>query len=339
MKIIENWFIGAMLCVAVIVGFGINDTCQAAPPTAPLVGEIVTSAGPPVKTSENVAKPASLSSGSVAIRLTPIYLPNINSVSWTPAANAVISDAEAGTLTTNTTVALPTQYAVVNPINHLVGWSNLVLNTSTSADLDDPTVWILVDAQSLAGQNIVSLDSLQVTSASSPDGNYLGTNTTFTGLSYTPRAVAIQANGVIITNGPASQQGKRVLVLVQNKMFSASSPAALNIAQNWMNYYNPYFWKNSVQVIGDNTTLSSTTVSTSPLNIPSPFSISITPNGESSELLSILNASPNLSYQIWSSTSLSSPVSWQFAGLINGTNAIPITITASGSMFYRASVQ
>ena len=345
-----NWSVMAtMLCM---VGLGFNQNSQAAP-SAPSVSGMTTSAGPQVKASKNVVVPAVQSSGSIAIRLTPVYLPNINSSSWTAAANALIADAEAGTLTTSTVEALPTQYAVVNQTNHLIGWSNLVLSTTApmwagmlnpsapfNNELGGPSVWIVIDAQSLTGGDTISLDSLQVTSASSSDGNYLGVTTTFTGLSYTPRAIAIQADGTVITSGPASQKGKRVIVFSQNKMFSADTQTALNNVQSWINYYNPYFLTYTVQVIGDNTTLSSTTVSTAPLKIPSNLNLSITPNGTGSELVSIPNAATNLWYQIWGSPSISLPMSsWTFSGVVNGTNSIPITITSANSMFYRASVQ
>ena len=219
-------------------------------------------------------------------------------------------------------------------------WDGM-LNPSApfNAELGGPSVWILVDAQSLTGGNTISLDSLQATSVSSPDGNYIGATTTFTGLSYTLRAVAIQAGGTVITSGPASQQGKRVLVLVQNKMFSANTQSGLDDTQNWVNYYSPYDWTYNVQVIGDSTTLSTTTVSTAPLDIAASFKLAIMPNGTGSKLVSIPNATTNWSYQIWSTPSLKTPVSWQFAGIVNGTNAIPIVITSASMMFYRASVQ
>jgi hypothetical protein len=351
MKNIKNSVIGAMLCVA---GSLFNTNSYAAPP-APSVNGIVTSAGPPVKTSKNVAVPMVQSSGSIAIKLTPVYLSNIKSPNWTAAANALMVDTIAGTLAASTVEALPTQYAIVNQTNHLIGWSNLVLSTTApmwagmlnpsapfNNELGGPSVWVVIDAQSMTGQNSVSLDSLQVTSVTSPDGNYLGVTTNFIGLSYSPRAIVIQADGTVITSGPASQKGKRVIVFSQNKVFSADTQSALNNVQSWVNFYSPYYLTYTVQVIGDNTTLSSTTVSTAPIVFPSPknLDVAIVNNGDGTVSVSVPNASTNWFYQIWGSTSLGLPMpSWVFSGIVKGTNSIPITITPAGSMFYRSSPQ
>src|ERR1035437_7523134 len=338
--------IGAMLCCLAVIGFNINS--QAAP-LAPSVSSITTSADPAVKDDNISVRPAATqNNGSAVIALSWVYLPKISSPSWTTAANSLITDAEAGKLNTATTVSSPTQYAVV-ATNHLVSWTNLVLSTPTplwggllnppapfNVELGGPSVWILIDAWSSSGGDTISLDQLSVTSVSAPDGNNLGTNTTFTGLSYTPRAIAIKSDGTVITSGSTSQKGKRVLVLVQNKLFSADTQLGLNTVQNWINYYSPYTWKYAVQVIGDNNTLSSTTVSTAAINVPVPV-ISITATSGTTASVSVSNGISGAEYQIWA-TKFVAPGSWQLVSVLNSNNSLSVS-TSTGSMFYRASVQ
>jgi hypothetical protein len=181
---------------------------------------------------------------------------------------------------------------------------------------------------------------LSVTAVSGNDGNHLGGTVTFTGQSYTPRAICIQSDGTVVTSGSDSQKGKRVLVLVQTKLFNTGdTQSGLNQVQTWVSFYDPYTLTYTAQVIGDNTTQSSASVSTEAMTLPSSLDLSITNSGSGTAMLSLYNAPTNFSYRIWSTTSLV-PSSWQFAGIINSSNAIPVAIDSSvAAKFWRASIQ
>ena len=342
-----NWSVMAtMLCM---VGLGFNQNSQA----APSVGGIVTSAGLPVKTSENVAKPAISPSGSVAIEVIPFIATSLNltSANWMSAVNQIFHDEAVGTFSTSTNLTSPANYMLAN---HFIAWWNLIYSSTIVSEwdgVDNPpapfnnesgnTVQFLIHMHSLTGANNVSLSMLSVTSASLSDGNYLGSSMTFGSSTYTPFAFCKQADGTVVTSGSSSTAGTDVILIYQPKMFNnGGTQAGLNQAMSYIYApaYTPYILNITAQVVGDGSTASSAWVSTGTVTIPKSLNVSIMPNGVGSKLLSISNGVSNTYYDLWSAPALPA-TSWQFAGLVNGTNAIPINITGASQMFYRASVQ
>jgi hypothetical protein len=306
----------------------------------------LTTAGPAVPGS--LIKPlftTSTATTTAFVIVKPVLLPYFTSPSFAAAAAKALADEMAGTLTTNTSVTAPTNYAVCS---YHISWSNLVFSTSANmwAGVLDPAppfqnefgqlAWVLVDAQVPSGSNAVSLDSLSVTSASN-DGNQLGSTTTFSGLSYTPLAFAVQADGTVITNGSASQQGKRVLVLVLSTMFNGGGTQnGLDQVMDWVDepIHTPYDLSWTAQIIGDDTTQSSATVTTGPG--PSVPVLAIA-QSSGSLLLWVTNAVPSQTYQLYSSTVLN-PASWQLMFAFTGTNSVSVPATGT-NQFFSVAVQ
>ena len=330
---------------------------KAAEQTPPKTGESVASASvsaKPQKASSSDIKMNALASGQPAVvAVTPLLMVNIDSPNWPAAANEAIADAQAGTLTTNTVVNVPTNYAVCD---YRIVWQNLIESTTTpmwdgslnpsapfNNELGGPLIWQLLDARAASGQNELSLDMLSLTSSSS-DGNVLGGAIGFSGDSYSARAIAIKADGTLINEGDASQKGVRVLVLICMKLFNGGDTlSGIDSVSNWVTapQRSPYSITYTAIVGGDSATASVATVSTvTPPVLPAVPTLSIVNNGNRSGTITLKGGTPSEQYQILCAVSMSGP--WSLVGLAtadgggNGSFAITPAVSAQ---FYRAKAQ
>lgn len=279
---------------------------------------------------------------SAVITVTPIHIAAQPSTSWTSGADQVVADAIAGTLSTNTAVSDPGDYAVCN---YRIYWWSLVYSTGThmwEGVLNPPApfdqefgrnVWALVDVRSVSGEDDLSLSMLTVTTSSS-DGNVLGSAVSFADKSYTPRAVAVRKDGSMITSGSSTQKGARILVLVKSPLFNVGgTQSGLDQVKNWVNANEVYTLGYEAQVIGDGATKSKASVSTAGSADVKPFGLSISPEGQ----LSIIGGEANRYYRVYSKTSLPGGT-WKLAGVVNGADTIKVPMNGA-TMFFRAVAQ
>ncbi len=324
--------------------------------TPPPTGDSVTSSAVNANVKKGLQaagiKANVLASGQPAVvSVTPLLMVNIDSPSWPAAADKAIADALAGTITTRTSITVPTDYAICD---FKIAWSNLVESTTVpmwggmlnppspfNNELGGPLVWQLLDARATSGQNELSLDMLSLTTVSS-DGNALGDTISFNGDSYTARAIAINANGTTNSSGVASEKGVRVLALTCTKLFNGGDTQdRLTAVNTWVNQKSPYKITYTAMVGGDGTTASFATVSTiTPPVLPAAPTLAIVNNGNGSGIISLSGATATEQYQILSSASVLGP--WSLVGLVtaNGAGKGSLAITAGASaQFYRAKAQ
>ena len=103
-----------------IAAIGLVQASAALPQTPPPTTAFMSSAGPGDGTP--VIRPKIVSSGPIIVTITPILMTSHNSPNWSAAADNVIADARAGTLTSATSVDSPTGYAVIG--TNAVSWYN-----------------------------------------------------------------------------------------------------------------------------------------------------------------------------------------------------------------------
>lgn len=262
---------------------------------------------------------------NAVITVMPLLMPPISSPDWTVVADKAISDAQSYGLSMRRTVSYPaTEYAWCG---YKVSWSNLVTGAATTS----PVVWQFIDLKSQSGNDDMSLDMLQFSSSSS-DG-VLGDSVAFTGASLTPRAITIRFDGTVIMSGPASQKGKRVLVLVSSKLFNGGDTlAGLNQVRDWLARYSDYQLWYTAQITGDASTKSSAGISTSG-RVVMPTAVL-----NQSGMLAVINAEPTRSYLIYASPNPAPGSWWQFLGVVYGTNLVVVP-NNQPAQFFKLAVQ
>lgn len=319
-------------------------------PPPPSTGTFLTTAsGPHNAVVASKIRPAIASYPSAAISLAAIISASYQSQqSWSAAISNAVYDAKAGLLTTNATISLPTQYAVCN---YHIAWPSLVysytnpewngiLNPASPFDsqLGGPDVGVIIVARATSGGDDISLDMLSITGFSN-DGNQLGGALTFGGDSYTSLAIGVMVDGTLITSGSASQKCEYVILWSQSKLFNnGDTQSGLDQDNSWVSSFHPYNLTYTAQIIGDNSTISSTTVSTAPSPTVPPISslkLSILSSGSGTMTMSIPNASTNFSYSIGFKSSLARSDSWQLFAVVQGTNSFSAPISTSGDGFYK----
>lgn len=326
--------------VVILASLSTTPVTMAQPSTS---SKIETSAGgTPTLSSKvgsvSVMSVSPMSINSADILVTSVLMPTKISSSWAPAADSLVADVRAGTLSSRTFAANPTQYVLCN---NRLSWSNLVYSESTSlwgSELNPPppfnmefglVVWNVVDMRSKTGADDISLDMLSFGSFSN-DGNYLGATYTFVGMTYTVRAIVIKSDGTVTSSGSTSQKGARVIVLVFLKLFNGgATQAGLNEVRDWVGGISDFSVSYTAQIIGNDATRSYSRISA--VSVPRTPIVKI---GNAS--VAVANGESGTTYQIFSSQHL--PGAWQFEGVVNGTD--PHNITQSGfSRYFRAKVQ
>ncbi|MBU6427229.1 hypothetical protein KGQ27_03280 [Patescibacteria group bacterium] len=323
------------LALSLVVAFGMFSAKAAQSPT---VGDSAKSTAPGANNGNRQPK-GLIGAGSPVIVVTPVLLAAQPSASWAAGADMVIADALAGGLKSNTAVTNPSDYAVCN---HHIGWQNLVYSTGAYMwdGMLNPVapfnaeyghvVWALVDARSGTGNDDLSLDMLQVVTASN-DGNALGGTNGFSGDNYTARAVAVKKDGTVVESGTASQEGVRVLVLVQSPLFNnGGTQAGLDQVKSWVMSQGNYSLTYVAEVVGNNATASAASVTVNG-GVPS-VNLRFMPNGQ----LSVVAGDTDRTYVLYSTATL--PGVWKFAGTLNGTNAVTVQFTNT-AMFFKAVAQ
>jgi hypothetical protein len=273
------------------------------------------------------------------IRLTSVLLPVKSSPSWIPATDALIADIKNGTLKTNTAATNPTQYVVCG---YRVNWYNFGYSTTahlwqTNLNPAAPfaieygqVLFNVMDIQSYSGLDDTSLD-MSLLRAFSSDGNVLGSTMTFGGQSLSPRAMLFKADGTIVTNGPTSQKGVRIIVPVANSLFNGcGTQAGLNEVEQWINSFGNFSVTYTAQIIGNDATRSSVKVGIA--ENPAPPMLHLRHSS-----IMIHGGEIDRSYLIYSAAQLPG-TNWVFEGLVSGTNSYIIPMNGFAK-FYRATVQ
>ncbi len=280
-----------------------------------------------------IASTVSGADAPAVIKVTPVLLAAQPSSSWTAGADKVIADALEDLPLTNTAVVAPTDYATCD---YRIGWQNLVYSTSTNmwdgrlnpvAPFNGEygrVVWALVDAQSVSGNDDLSLDMIEVITASN-DGNALGKTIEFVGDNYTPRALAVKKDGTKLVNGPTSGKGKRVLALVKSPLFNiGGTQVGLDEVRDWVASYGVYALTYTAQVVGNDATRSKAKVSTS--DVMSLFSLRL-----QSDQLSIVGGESDRDYAVYSSATVNG--NWRFVGILHGNTVITVPVTGEATFF------
>lgn len=280
--------------------------------------------------------------GIATIKITPVLLAAQPSSSWTNGADTLIADALANSINTNIVIANPGDYAVCN---NRINWYNLAFSESTpmwDGVLNPPApwnneyghvVWALIDARANSGGDDLSLDSLQVVYASN-DGNILSGTNSFETSDYTPRALAVKADGTRITSGTASQKGLRILLLVQSRLFNGgNTQSGLDEIKNWISDYSPYTLTYTAGIIGDEEATRSSSSVTVGGQTPVAPRLSLSRDG----ILSVILGETDRIYTIQTKSVLNDP--WNYLGTISGTNSIGIFMATNVNQFFRAWVQ
>jgi hypothetical protein len=341
-KIVEKTFSlvrpSSVRLVLLIVSVCVLSTATAANTTAPSVGLPVKSTVDLNQTAEDAVvrhghAAKFLESGAV-VTVTPILLAERPSGSWTAGADEAIDDALAGQLT-NLVSSVPGSYQLAN---HKIDWYNLVYSTSSSmwdGVINPPapntnefghTVWFIVEAQSASGNDDLSLDMLKTDFASS-DGGVLNGSQVFTNEAYTPRAIAIQSGGKVISSGSTSVPGKRIIILVRSKLFNGGgTQGGLDQVKNWVADQGNYSLS-CTATVGNNS--STATVSIGGLAPATPRFVL-----DRLGSMRATNGVSGVSYRLYSMISLNQTNGWQLAGIMNGTNAFTVSIGA-GQMFFK----
>lgn len=278
-----------------------------------------------------------LTAGAV-VNITTLVGPPKNAESWIAAADEVIHQWMHHGVITNS--ADPTGYRRLGP--HM-DWYNLVYSQSTpmyNGVLYPPApftnqignvVWYFVEAQSING-NDLSLDMITVAATST--GGALNDSQNFIGMTHTPRAPLVLADGSVITSGSTAQLGNRVAVLVMLKLFNGgATQQGLDQVRDYVTGLSPYSITNTVSVTGHPEISATKTLSTAASTITPSAPMLVIGQG----MIYIPTANATDIFNLYSRPLVDSG-RWMFTGKITGKTPIVIPMT-DPKRFFTVEVQ
>lgn len=168
----------------------------------------------------------------VTITLTPVIMPAKPSAEWGIASDKLIAAARFQSSVILGQGNGPSDYTV--PDNYVITWRNLVYaeNGNMADGKQARVIWCLVDAKSTSDN--LSLDMI-LTSFESNDGGHLNDVQTYGNASYASRSIGIRGDGSIIDVGSANQKCRRVILIVQSKLFNVgATQAGLDQTKSWV---------------------------------------------------------------------------------------------------------
>jgi len=292
---------------------------------------------------------ATASGKPIWVRQTSVIMPSPTSASWSGALNQLISDAKAGALGTNTTLADPVHYGVSNG---RIEWQNLAFSTSGyewngllnpaspfDKEMGGPLHCVLIHGIASSGLDEVSLDMIVATNSSPSDGNVLHDTIVFVGTYYTPTAPLKKADGSFVTSGAASEKGVEVWVLVCFRSFNgAGTQSGLDSDKTWMAYYYPYVVLTLAQIAGDDTTRSYVSVTTDTNAVPVPnLATAMKGDGTVNVWVPNPNSTTETSYVLLGASVAEGPYN-EIVGIVNG-NGVANIPAAGTTHYFRAEVQ
>ncbi len=278
-----------------------------------------------------------LTAGAV-VNITTLVGPPKSADSWVAAADEVVHQwLHHGVITNSTS---PTGFRRLGP---RIGWLDLVYSTSTSlhngvlnpaapyANERGEVVWLLVEAQSMNG-NDLSLDMITVAATST--GGALNDSQSFVGMTHTPRAPLVLADGSVINSGSTAQLGNRVAVLVILKLFNGgATQSGLDQVRDYVTGSSPYVMNYTAGISGHPEISVTRTLSTSATAVTPLAPMLVMGRG----IIYIPNAGLGDSFNLYSRPLVDSG-RWMFTGKIMGKTPIVIPM-ADSKRFYVVEIQ
>ncbi|MFA6554023.1 MAG: hypothetical protein WCS89_00775 [Candidatus Paceibacterota bacterium] len=340
-----------MLALSVIGLLSVNLMAETQPSVGnPTVGDSVSTApnvksiGAPPRFNSLVKTPISSLGGTIGnVTVTPVLGPTMSSVSWSSFATKLVADARNRSVKLSPTVITdPTDYTVCYG---KVSWSNLIYSTSSAMwggklnpaspfqNEKGQIVSQLVQAESVSGDNTISMSMLSVSCESSDGGNILGDQILFIPADYSSLAIGIRSDGTVITSGRSDQKVARIILITSMKLFNGgANQAGLDQVENWVAGKGNFTITYSAQIIGDAGSTAFAPVSILGYSNVRPL-VSI---NRQSGVISVTGGE-NRYYSIMTTTDLNGS-SWQSAGSVYGNGNIPMTFTGNRK-FFRAVAQ